>query len=129
MLRKYYSKFVWLPGENIKFNHSASNSIKSLLITFSTSPEVTSEYCWECLSNKWKIWWMLSSLWRATCHAWHEAYNCSTSSKYNPEKALFTLLKNEHTMKAWMAALNQKEGTTVQIQKISIKLTLHRALF
>ena len=98
------------------------------MITFSTSPEVTSEYCWECLSNKWKIWWMLSSLWRATCHAWHEAYNCSTSSKYNPEKALFTLLKNEHTMKAWMAALNQKEGTTVQIQKISIKLTLHRAL-
>ena len=129
MLRKYYSKFVWLPGKNIKFNHSASNSIKSLLITFSTSPEVTSEYCWECLSNKSKIWWMLSSLWRATCHAWHEAYNCSTSSKYNPEKTLFTLLKNEHTMKAWMAALNQKEGTTVQIQKISIKLTLHRALF
>ena len=35
----------------------------------------------------------------------------SNSSKYNPEKTFFTLLKNECTRKAWIAAINRKEYT------------------
>ena len=50
----------------------------------------------------------------AVCPAWCEAYNCSNSSKINLEKTLFTLPKNEYTRKEWIAALNQKEGTSVQ---------------
>ena len=51
------------------------------------------------------------------------------SSKNNPEKNLFTLLKNEYTKKAWITALNQKEDTSVQSQHINSKSTLSRALF
>ena len=48
--------------------------MKFLLIIFSISPKVTSEYC--------------------------AAYNCSNSHENNPEKILFTLPKNGCTRKA-----------------------------
>ena len=66
-----------------------------------------------CLSNKWKIRWMLRSFLITTCPAWFASYNCSNSSKNNPEKTLFTPLKNEYTRKVCIAAFNLKVGTSV----------------
>ena len=42
---------------------------------------------------------------------WCTAYDCSNSSENNPGKIFFILPKNECTRKAWIAAINQKEGT------------------
>ena len=52
-----------------------------------------------------------------------------TLAKKDPEKTLFTLLKNEYSRKAWIAALNQKKNTSVKRQRTTIKSTLSRALF
>ena len=41
------------------------------------------------------VWWLLSFFWIKTCPVWCEAYNCSNSSKNNPEKTLYTLSKND----------------------------------
>ena len=57
------------------------------------------------------------------------AYNCSNSSRNNPEKTLFTLPKSECTRKAQISTLNQKKDTPVQSQYTNIKSTLHRGLF
>ena len=44
--------------------------------------------------------------------SWCATYTCSSdSSKINPNKACFILPKRECTKKAWIAAINQKEGT------------------
>ena len=43
--------------------------------------------------------------------SWCVAYNCSNSSKNNPDKTIFILPKNECTRKAWKAAINWKEST------------------
>ena len=43
------------------------------------------------LSSKWKIWWILRSLWRKTCPVWCATYNRSNFSKNNLEKTLCTL--------------------------------------
>ena len=96
------------------FNHSTFNCIKSLLMIYSKLAKVTSKQClgtisinvfcwvklfkvihlverkislnffWICLFNKWKIWWMLSSFWRTTCHG--AQLISSNSSKNNPGK-------------------------------------------
>ena len=50
-------------------------------------------------------------------------------AKKDLEKTLFTLLKNEYSRKAWIAALNQKKNTSVKSQRTTIKSTLSRALF
>ena len=55
--------------------------------------------------------------------------NYSNSSKNNPGKAIFTLPKNECARKAWIAALNRKEGISVQSQHANVKSTIRRALF
>ena len=81
------------------------------------------------LPNKWKIWWMLSSFWRTTCPTWCASCKCRNSSKNNPKQTLFTLPKNECTRKAWIIALSQKDGTSVQSQHTNFKSTLRRALF
>ena len=81
------------------------------------------------LPNKWKIWWMLSSFWRTTCPTWCAPCKCRNSSKKNPKQTLFTLPKNECTRKAWITALSQKDGTSVQSQHTNFKSTLRRALF
>ena len=60
---------------------------------------------------------------------WCAAYNCSNSSKNNPEKTLFTLPKNESNRKADIPPLNRKEETPVQSQYTNVKSTLRRALF
>ena len=60
---------------------------------------------------------------------WFTPYNCSNSSKNNSEKTVFTFPKNECNRKAWVAALNQNEGTPVQSQRINVKSTLRKALF
>ena len=39
------------------------------------------------------------------------AYDCNNSSKNNSDKTFFILLKIERTGKAWIAAINQKQGT------------------
>ena len=68
--------------------------------------------------------------WRAAYPAWCAAYNCSNSSKNNPEKALFTLPKNVRARKAWIAALKRKEDISVQSQQyINVKSTLRKVLF
>ena len=54
-------------------------------------------------------------------------YNYSKSTRN--EKILFTLQKNHCTRKAWIAALNGKEDTSVQSQQNNVKLTLRRGLF
>ena len=51
-----------------------------------------------------------------------------TLAKITLKKALFTLLKNKCTRKAWIAAFNQTEGTSEQSQHTNVKLTLRRAL-
>ena len=58
-------------------------------------------------------------------------YNCSNSSKDNPEKkTMVTLPKNQYTRKAWIVALNRKEGTPMKDQDTSVKSTTHcRVLF
>ena len=61
--------------------------------------------------------------------SWCTACNCSNSSKNNPDKTFFILPKNECTRKAWIAALNQKVGTSVQSQHTNVKSTLRRARF
>ena len=62
-------------------------------------------------------------------HPCRLGYNCCNTSKNNPEKILFTtLLENECTRKAWIAVLNQKEGTSVQSQHTNVKSALRRAL-
>ena len=43
------------------------------------------------------------------------------------KNTLVTLLKNECTKKAWIAALNQKEDISVQSQLTNVKSTLRRA--
>ena len=53
--------------------------------------------------------------------SWCTAYNCSNSSKNNSDKTFFILSKREYTRKAWIAAINRKEGT--------LRTTLHKALF
>ena len=72
---------------------------------------------------------MISSFPKTTCPAWCVAYNCSNSSKNNPEITLSNFPKNEYTRKAWIAVLNQKEGTSAQIQHTNIKSTLCKAPF
>ena len=41
--------------------------------------------------------------------SWSGAYNCSNSSKNNPEKTFFILPRNERTRKAWIAVINLKK--------------------
>ena len=48
------------------------------------------------LSSKWNIWWMLSTFWKTTCPVWFAAYNCSNSSKNNPEKTIYSSKKWAH---------------------------------
>ena len=43
--------------------------------------------------------------------SWCATYNCSNSSKNNPDKTCFILPKRECTKIAWIAAVNQKEDT------------------
>ena len=43
--------------------------------------------------------------------SWCAAYNCSNCSKNNPDKTFFILPKNKFTRKAWIAAIDRKEGT------------------
>ena len=54
-------------------------------------------------------------------------YNYRNSTRN--EKILLTLQKNHCTRKAWVAALNGKEDTSVQSQQNNVKLTFRRALF
>ena len=108
ILNYYYEKSL------LTFNHLAPSFMKSLFIIFSMSPKVTSKQC----SGAY-----LSSERSDGCQALFEclalcaAYNCNKSSKNNPEKTLFTIPKNKHTRKAWIAVLNQEEGTSVQSQQ------------
>ena len=43
--------------------------------------------------------------------SWCAAYICSNSSKNDSGKTFSILPKNESTRKAWIAAINRKEGT------------------
>ena len=43
--------------------------------------------------------------------SWIAGYNCSSSSKNNPDKTFFILPKNECTRKAWITVINWKEDT------------------
>ena len=65
-------------------------------------------FFWNLLFNKWKICWMLSSFWRTTCHG-AQLITAVTLVKITQTKP-FILLKNEFTRKAWIAAINGKEG-------------------
>ena len=60
---------------------------------------------------------------------WWAAYNCNNSSKNFPGKTFCIPQKSQCTRKAWVAALNLKKGTSVQIQHTNVKSILPRALF
>ena len=62
------------------------------------------------LFRKWKIWWLVSVFLKSNMSQ-YAAYNCSSSSKNNPWKTNFILPKNDCTRKAWITAINRKEGT------------------
>ena len=54
----------------------------------------------------------MKDFWRTTCR--DAQYNCSSSSKNNPGQTFLILPKNTSTRKAWIPAINRKEGTLLK---------------
>ena len=71
---------------------------------------------------------MPNSFRRITCPGLHLT-TVVTLAKITLKKTVFTFPKNECNRKAWIAALNQNEGTPVQSQRINVKSTLRKVLF
>ena len=85
--------------------------LKTFKVLHSVERKISWKFVWIFLLSKWKIWWILRSFWRTTCHG-AQLHNCSNSSKDIIQTKLFffSSKKWEH-QQSMVAVINRIKDT------------------